>query len=209
MFARFMLLATLACLAVVNAYEGDGTAYSAAYDKDATGFNACGFGKLPDRPSPAFSWGPQAHLVGVGRLRRVRHPPRSSSDSGSDNNNDSKNNDKSLKTSKDSPDEASGEAEKVGTYKKWVVDCDDGRKRCWNLECMNGARTKCCLKHNGKICKEVDSVDHSKDIEWEDDKPSKPSDSVASCACAEHAVLSMSRSPGTHGQNLAHPASFC
>lgn len=94
---------------------------------------------------------------------------------------------------------------------------------------MNMARTKCCLKHNGKICKDVspgvagwrpgfmplgliltaqctcsprpclaglhrwlaptapaalyspgpqvDSVDDSKDIKWEDDKPSKPSDS--------------------------------
>ncbi|KAL4426261.1 hypothetical protein ABPG77_009876 [Micractinium sp. CCAP 211/92] len=28
------------------AYTGDGTAYSAPGDKDATGFNACGFGKL-------------------------------------------------------------------------------------------------------------------------------------------------------------------
>lgn len=176
-----------------------------------------------------------------------------------------------------------------------MVDCDEGRKRCWNLvlasqgyrewraggaahregawhagtaagtisrtqqpngtiawnwrketsqrvdktcscprpaECMNKARDSCCLKHNGKICKkvsrvlplahwighaavharrspapprsypallcrhahpvcsplhsltppspallQVDSVDDSEDIEWEDDKPSKPSDS--------------------------------
>ncbi|KAL4419449.1 hypothetical protein ABPG77_003562 [Micractinium sp. CCAP 211/92] len=42
---RFALAMLLAC-GVAAAYTGDGTAYSAAGQKDATGFNACGFGKL-------------------------------------------------------------------------------------------------------------------------------------------------------------------
>lgn len=42
-----LTICLLGLLAVASAaYTGEGTAYSAPGDKDATGFNACGFGKL-------------------------------------------------------------------------------------------------------------------------------------------------------------------
>ncbi|KAL4422941.1 hypothetical protein ABPG75_009138 [Micractinium tetrahymenae] len=258
MASRIVMLALLGCFALAHAYEGDGTAYSAAYDKDATGFNACGFGKLSDRFEKYYGAMNRAQFGGsCGKCVRVRGTESgatgkelvvmivdecpeckhgdidfstealqaitgfswdrkgiswdwtscddegsstssdgeqkgdSSSNSDSDNNSDSsdsKNREKSDKSdsndSSDSKDEASGEPEKTGTYRKWVVDCDDGRKRCWNLvlasqgyQCMNKRKDSCCLKHNGKICVKVDSVDDSEDVEWEDDKPSKPSNS--------------------------------
>ncbi|KAI3435837.1 hypothetical protein D9Q98_001895 [Chlorella vulgaris] len=47
--ATLMTSCLLAYIAAAHAYTGMGTAYSGAYDKDATGFNSCQFGKLDDR----------------------------------------------------------------------------------------------------------------------------------------------------------------
>ncbi|KAI7843620.1 hypothetical protein COHA_002860 [Chlorella ohadii] len=69
------LLVALFCTAGFAAakYSGDGTAYSDDYEKDSTGFNACGFGDLGDKWEKYFCALPSNMFEGghCGRCVRV------------------------------------------------------------------------------------------------------------------------------------------
>ncbi|KAL4440519.1 hypothetical protein ABPG75_003520 [Micractinium tetrahymenae] len=66
-------LALLLLAGAAAGYTGDGTAYSAAGDKDATGFNACGFGKLDSQWERMYGAMNRDQFPGsCGRCVRVR-----------------------------------------------------------------------------------------------------------------------------------------